>query len=86
MEYADVLDYYLNKMGMKQADLARALGVPRSSIGNIMKGRTKAPSIFKAKAIADALGVSLDEMTDMFIHDKRPDDFDTFHRPDAGES
>lgn len=67
MEYADVLRYYLKKTGMTQADLARKIGSSRSSIGELMSGRSKAPSIYKAKAIADAFGVPLQEMTDMLF-------------------
>lgn len=73
MEYADVLRYYLDKAGMKPAELAQKIGSQRSSIGELMSGRSKAPSVYKAKAIAEALGVSLDEMMDMLIHDKIPD-------------
>ena len=64
MEYADVLRYYLEKTGMTQAELASKTGSTRSSIGKLMKGRSKAPSIFKAKAIADAFGMPLQHMVD----------------------
>lgn len=67
MEYADVLRYYLDKCGMSQAELARRLGSSRSSVGELIKGRSKTPSVYKAKAIADALGVPLQEMLDMLF-------------------
>lgn len=67
MEYADVLLHYLNKCGVSQAELARRLGSSRSSVGELIRGRSKTPSIYKAKAIADALGVPLQEMLDMLF-------------------
>ena len=75
MEYADVLRYYLDKCGITQAELARRIGgSSRSTIGELMSGRSKTPSVYKAKAIADALGVSLDEMVDMLVNDVIPED------------
>lgn len=75
MDYADVLRYYLDKCGITQAELSRRIGgTSRSTIGELMSGRSKTPSVYKAKAIADALGVSLDEMVDMLVHDIVPDE------------
>lgn len=62
MEYRDVLAYYLDKKGMSPAELAHAIGSPRSTIDALLKGRAKEPTFGKAKAIADALDVSLEEM------------------------
>ena len=65
MEYRDVLAYYLEKKGMTPSELAHAIGSPRSTINALLKGRAKEPTLGKAKAIADALGVSLEEMARM---------------------
>ena len=73
MTYAEVLSYYLERDGITQAELARRIGSTRSSIGELTSGRSKTPSVYKAKAIADALGVSLDEMIEMLVHDKMPE-------------
>lgn len=62
MEYKDVLAHYLDKKKMRPAELANAIGSPRSTINALLKGRAKEPTLGKAKAIADALGVSLEEM------------------------
>lgn len=62
MEYRDVLAYYLEEKGMTPVELAHAIGSPRSTINALLKGRAKEPTLGKAKAIADALGVSLEEM------------------------
>lgn len=70
MEYKDVLDYYLKKQGISAAELARRIDSPRSTITELLKGRAKEPTLGKAKAIADALGVSLEEMANMvFDHE-----------------
>lgn len=65
MEYKDVLAFYLEKQGVSAAELARRIGSPRSTINALLKGRAKEPTLGKAKAIADALGVSLEEMAAM---------------------
>lgn len=65
MEYRDVLAHYLEQTGMTPAELAHAIGSPRSTINALLKGRAKEPTLGKAKAIADALGVSLEEMAQM---------------------
>ena len=67
MEYAEVLHYYLAKCGVSQAELARRLGTSRSSVGELIRGRSKTPSVYKAKAIADALGIPLQDMLDMLF-------------------
>lgn len=65
MEYKDVLSYYLAKQGVSPAELARRIDSPRSTVHALLTGRAKEPTLGKAKAIADALGVSLEEMADM---------------------
>ena len=69
MEYGKVLYYYLNLKGMSAAELAREIGSPRSTVTELLKGRAKEPTLGKAKAIADALGVSLEEMAKMVYED-----------------
>lgn len=63
--YAEVLRYYLQRQDVTAAELARRLGTSRSSICELTSGRSKEPTLGKAKAIADALGVSLEEMAVM---------------------
>lgn len=69
MEYREVLQFYLDKSGMTPAELAYKIGSPRSTINAILRGRAKEPTLSKAKAIADALGVSLEEMAEMTYGD-----------------
>lgn len=65
MEYKDVLAYYLKTKGITPAELARRIDSPRSTVDALLKGRAKEPTLGKAKAISDALGVSLEEMAAM---------------------
>lgn len=69
MEYKDVLSYYLEKTGITPAELARRIDSPRSTVDALLKGRAKEPTLGKAKAISDALGVSLEEMAEMTFND-----------------
>lgn len=71
MEYRDVLAHYLEEKGMTPAELAHAIGSPRSTINALLKGRAKEPTLGKAKAIADALGVSLEEMASMTYEEEQ---------------
>lgn len=70
MEYGQVLAYYLDKQGMTKAQLAYAIGSPRSTIGALVSGRAKEPTLGKAKAIADALGVPLQDMVSMMFDEE----------------
>lgn len=65
MTYAEVLRHYLKERGMTSAEIAYAIGVPRSSIHYLLTGKNREPTLGRAKAIADALGVTLQEMVDM---------------------
>ena len=65
MEYKDVLAYYLETKKMSAAELARRIDSPRSTVNELLKGRAKDPKLGTAKAIADALGVPLEEMVNM---------------------
>lgn len=62
MEYRYVLARYLEEKDMSPAELAHKIGSPRSTVSALLNGRAKEPTLGKAKAIADALGVSLEEM------------------------
>lgn len=74
MEYKDVLAYYLNKQGITPAELARRIDSPRSTIHALLIGRAKEPTLGKAKMIADALGVSLDEMANMVYENQNEEE------------
>lgn len=50
---------------IKQIDFAAAVGVKQSTVADWERGVAK-PDIFKAKAIAEVLNVSLDEVISCF--------------------
>ena len=49
------------KKGLRQSDLAKKVGIFQSEISEIETGERK-PSVYLAKRIAKALGVSIDEL------------------------
>jgi putative transcriptional regulator len=61
VEFKNRIREVRKKKGLKQVDLARIVGVFQSEISEIECGRRK-PSIYLAKKIAKALGVSLDDL------------------------
>ena len=71
MTYGEVLDRFIHESGMSRAEVARRAGIGRSQITDLVNGRTGEPSLSKAKAIADALGVSLQSFIDAMEEDKQ---------------
>lgn len=63
MDWQEALKAAVEKKGWTDSELQRRTGIPYSTISNwIQRGKPKGePSISKAIAIADALGLSLDE-------------------------
>ncbi len=54
---------YRKKRGIKQADLAEAVGVRRETIGNLERGKYN-PSLRLAWNLASTLDVALEELFD----------------------
>ena len=52
----------LHDKWMSQAELARATGVDRTTISKLISGSRANPSVELVKKIADALGVTVDEL------------------------
>lgn len=71
--FPERLNRLMQDRGMKQADLCRKSGISTSLMSNYFTGKAS-PKISKATAIADALGVSLDELSG--ISDITPDAID----------
>lgn len=69
MKYGEVLDHYIKATGISRVELARRVGMGRSQITELIKGDTKEPGLTRAKLIADALGVSLNDMLDMMFEE-----------------
>lgn len=64
MEYGEVLREFLSEKNMTAGQLAKALDCNRQSIYSLIDGRAKEPTLGRAKAICDALGVTLQEFAD----------------------
>lgn len=65
MYYGEVLEYFLTLNDMTRAELANAVGISKGQISDLISGRTKEPTLTRAKAIADALGTTIQAMVDM---------------------
>ncbi len=55
---------YRQKSGLSQDQLARKAGIPYSTFLKIESGYTTNPSIQAVQSIAEALGVSIDELVE----------------------
>ncbi|MDO4356544.1 MAG: helix-turn-helix transcriptional regulator, partial [Clostridia bacterium] len=64
MSFAERLRYLRRERNLTQEELAKAAGISYFSIVNYENGRTKDPAYSYIRKIADALGVSTDELQD----------------------
>ncbi len=60
------------RLGLKQEDLARLVGVRRETIGNLEKGRYN-PSLVLAWNIAKVFGVPIEEVFTVLPEDGSPE-------------
>ena len=61
IDFQSRISALLNEFGMTQAELCRLSGLKSAHISNYCTGTTR-PTLDNAKAIADAFGISLDEL------------------------
>lgn len=57
-KFVDRIQYILDSEGIKQAELARRLGITRATISEWMKGRSKSPRMETPFLIESRLGYS----------------------------
>lgn len=69
MTYNEALRHLMHERGVKQVELARAIGRSRSYVSQLMSGEVKEPSLSTAYAIADALGVKVQDFLDLMHED-----------------
>jgi len=74
MTYGEVVTYYLDLLGISQSELARRMGTGRQTLNSIIKGNRRGPRLDTAIALADALGVPLQEMIDKMKEDDSGED------------
>ena len=65
MTFGEVVQHYLDALGVSQSELARRMGTGRQTVNSIIKNKGLRPTLDTAIAIANALGVPLSEMVDM---------------------
>ena len=61
VEFKNRIREFRKKRGLRQTDLARLVGIFQSELSEIERGIRK-PSVYLAKKVAKALGVSLDDL------------------------
>jgi len=61
VEFKNRIREFRKKRGLRQTDLAKMVGIFQSELSEIERGIRK-PSVYLAKKIAKALGVSLDDL------------------------
>lgn len=64
MTFGEVVLLYLKELGITQTELAKRAGYNKQTINALIKERDRSPTLNTAVDIANALGVSLQEMVD----------------------
>lgn len=64
MTFGEVVQLYLKELGITQTELAKRAGYNKQTINALIKERDRSPTLNTAADIANALGVSLQEMVD----------------------
>ena len=63
MQFGRAIRYHRERSGLSQSELAKAVGLDQSYISKVEHGITL-PTIATYAALADVLGVTLDELAD----------------------
>lgn len=69
MTYGEVVAYYLDQLGISQSELARRMGTGRQTLNSIIRDNRRGPRLDTAIAVANALGVPLQDMVDKMKED-----------------
>lgn len=64
MTFGEVVLLYLDELGITQAELAKRAGYNKQTINALIRANKRSPTLNTAVDIAEALGVSLQEMVD----------------------
>lgn len=65
MTFGEMLLMLLEEKKMTPTELAHKSGVGKTTISELINGRTKEPTFSKAKALADGLGVTLEDFASL---------------------
>lgn len=64
MTFGKVVSLYLKERGMSQSELARRANIGKQTLSDLIVGENSNPRLDTALSIAEALGVSLQEIVD----------------------
>ena len=62
--FGEVVKQYMDECGMTQSELARLMGTGRQTVNNLLRDGRRGPTLETAVAVADAFGVTVDELVD----------------------
>lgn len=65
MTFGEVLVLLMDEKGISQTTLAERSGVAKSTICELIKGRSKEPTLSRARLLAEGLGVTIQELIDL---------------------
>ena len=71
MAFWERLKYAKEKAKITNQDISERSGVPLPTVNRILSGGTDSPGVDNVRAIANALGVSMDEI---FSEEKKPEE------------
>lgn len=63
--FGEVVRYYMEERGMSQSELARRMGTGRQTVNNLLRDNRRGPTLDTAIAVAEAFGVTVDELVSM---------------------
>lgn len=67
--FGEVVRLYMDERGMSQSELARLMGTGRQTVNNLLRDGRRGPTLETAVAVADAFGVTVDELVDKMKED-----------------
>ena len=67
--FGEVVRLYMEERGMSQSELARLMGTGRQTVNNLLRDGRRGPTLETAVAVADAFGVTVDELVDKMKED-----------------
>lgn len=74
MAFKEVFNQLLDSRGWKQADFARITGMSTAYVSHMAIGKVRDPSFEKACIVADAFGITLEELRMMIVESEKVDD------------
>lgn len=63
--FGEVVRHYMEERGMSQSELARRMCTGRQTVNNLLRDNRRGPTLDTAIAVAEAFGVTVDELVSM---------------------